>query len=65
MTGGEEVGKVANATLASLQGNPLCISLLVLVAIITTFSYFKTVSAIEARSEAIVALIAKCQTGAP
>ena len=59
----EETGKVATTAINALQGNPLCISLLVLVAIITAFSYFKTANAIDARSQAIIALINKCNTG--
>lgn len=63
MTIPEETGKVATTAINALQGNPLCISLLVLVSIFGFYSYFKTMAAIEGRTQAIMALIAKCQPG--
>lgn len=56
MSVSEAVSELAKA----LRGNPLCLSLVVLMAIGVVFSYFYAATVIEARGRAIEKLIEAC-----
>jgi hypothetical protein len=56
----ESVGNAVTATANTLKGNPLCLSLLVLVVVIMGFSTWRTVVAIRERNDVITTLIERC-----
>lgn len=54
------LGGLTRDAMQSLQGNPLCIAVVLLVVVTNVFSYFYAAAVIEARGRAIEKLIEHC-----
>jgi hypothetical protein len=55
-----EISKVATSAIDALKGNPLCLSLVVLIAVIMGINAFQNAKEMAGRSQAITALIERC-----
>lgn len=53
MTVQKETGRVATSAISALKDNPLCLSLVLLIAIITAVNYFETSKQMANRSQII------------
>jgi hypothetical protein len=56
----EQAGKVASGAIEALKGNPLCLSLVVLMVIVGTFAYLRVSKEMDSDERTMTGLIEHC-----
>ena len=56
----EQAGDTARSAIAALKGNPLCLSLLILVIVLSVIAYWRESAAQKQRTELVQTLIERC-----
>ena len=56
----EQASKVATGAIDALKGNPLCLSLVVLMAIVGLFAYFRMSKEMDSDERTVTSLIERC-----
>ena len=56
----EDAGKVAVSAIDALKGNPLCLSLVVLVTIISLVSFYRSSQDMQSNERVVTELVDRC-----